>query len=95
MFLNWVITVLQSSLQQDSTLQARFGSCGSAPSQLCNPSFLTINNNLVYVSEEGNRVSVFDTKGTFFHCFGESGYNIFQQLFQRLSIIWYNNKYKW
>ena len=48
----------------------RFGSYGSAPGQLHCPSSLTINNNLVYVSELGNyRVSVFDTKGTFLHCF--------------------------
>ena len=52
----------------------RFGSKGSAPSQLLYPSSLTINNNLVYVSEWDNHcVSVFDTKGTFLHCFGKRG----------------------
>ena len=51
----------------------RFGSRGIAPGQLYYPNSLTISNNLVYVSECGNnhRVSVFDTKGTFLHCFGE------------------------
>ena len=39
--------------------------------QLFYPSSLTIKNNLVYVNEWGNHhVSVFDTKGTFLHCFG-------------------------
>ena len=52
----------------------RFGSRGSAPGQLSRPSSLTINNNLVYVTEEGNhRVSIFDTNGTFIHCFGKEG----------------------
>ena len=52
----------------------RFGSEGSATGQLFYPTFLSINNNLVYVSEHGNdRVSVFDTKGTFLHCFGKRG----------------------
>ena len=38
------------------------------------PTSLTINNNLVYVTEEGNhRVSIFDTNGTFIHCFGKRG----------------------
>ena len=52
----------------------RFGSKGSAPGQLDNPSSSTINNNLVYVSKYNNHcVSVFDTKGTFLHCFGKRG----------------------
>ena len=51
----------------------RFGSQGFAPGQLFFPSSLTINNNLVYVSELGNRVSIFDTNGTFLHCFGKEG----------------------
>ena len=38
------------------------------------PSSLTIYNNIVYVSDWGNnRVSMFDTNGTFFHCFGKTG----------------------
>ena len=52
----------------------RFGSEGSAPGQLHNPSSLAINNNLVYVSEyNSHRVSVFDTEGTFLYCFGKRG----------------------
>ena len=52
----------------------RFCSYGSAPGQLHCPSSLTINNNLVYVTEEdNNRVSIFDTNGTFIHCFGKEG----------------------
>ena len=50
----------------------RFGCKGSAPGQLSDPSSLTINNNLVYVSEAGNdRVSIFNTNGKFLHCFGQ------------------------
>ena len=52
----------------------RFGSKGSAPSQLSCPSSLTINNGLIYISEYGNsRVSIFDTNGIFVHCFGKKG----------------------
>ena len=51
----------------------RFGSSGSAPGQLHYPTSLTINDNLVYVSDGNHRVSVFDTKGTFLHCFGKRG----------------------
>ena len=51
----------------------RFGSHGPAPGQLSCPSSLTINNNLVYVSEAGNgSVSIFTTIGTIFHCFGKT-----------------------
>ena len=50
----------------------RFGSKGSVPGQLSSPSSLTINNNLVYVSEAGNnRVSIFNTDGKFLHFFGQ------------------------
>ena len=50
----------------------RLSSKGSAPGQLLYPSSLTINNNIVYVTEEGNcRVSIFDTNGTFIQCFGK------------------------
>ena len=52
----------------------RFGSKGFALGQLSCPSSLTINNNLVYVSEGNDRVSVFDTNGKFVHCFGKTGY---------------------
>ena len=39
-----------------------------------NHSGLYNNYNLVYVCEWGNnRVSVFDTKGTYLHCFGKGG----------------------
>ena len=47
---------------------------GFPPGQLSLPSSLTININLVYVSECGNhRVSIFDTSGKFLHCFGKYG----------------------
>ena len=52
----------------------RIGAEGFAPGCLFCPSSLTINNNLVYVSEQGNRrVSIFDTSGKFLHCFGNYG----------------------
>ena len=47
-----------------STLHAWFGTEGSAPGKLNRPSSITVNNDLVYVSEYGNHlVSVFDSKG--------------------------------
>ncbi len=50
----------------------RFGSFGSAPGRLVGPTSLTINNGLVYVTEcRNHRVSIFDTNGTFLHCFGK------------------------
>ena len=67
----------------------RFGSAGSDPGQLFCPSSLTINNNLVYVTEEGNnRVSIFDN---FIHCFRKeeefkSPYGVYQ-LYVILTII--------
>ncbi len=46
----------------------RFGST------LYRPTSLTINNDLVYVTESGNnRVSIFETNGTFLHRFGKKG----------------------
>ena len=52
----------------------RFGSKGSAPGELSCPSSLTINNNIVYVTEyNNNRVSIFNTTGTFLHCFSKTG----------------------
>ena len=43
-----------------------FGTEGSTPGELNRPSSITVNNDLVYVSEYGNhRVSVFDNKGEF------------------------------
>ena len=48
----------------------RIGSKGRAPGQLRNPSSITINNNILYITKVGNRrVSVFDTKGHFLHSF--------------------------
>ena len=53
---------------------ARFGSRGSAPGYLYNPSSLTLHNNLVYVSEMDNgRVSIFDVKGNLIYCLLNSG----------------------
>ena len=67
---NHGITKLSTKGQYISTI----GSHGSAPGQLLRPSYLTINNNLVYVSDTGNnRVSIFNTNGTFVHCFGKRG----------------------
>ena len=75
---------------------------GSAPGKLYFPSSLTINNNLVYVSDGNHRVSVFDTKGTFLHCFGEYGsgegefnhpYGITTDTFGKLYVSdFYNNR---
>ena len=48
----------------------RFGCKGYATGQLCCPSSIAVNNNLVYICEWGNaRVSVFDTKGSLIRCF--------------------------
>ena len=53
---------------------AWFGTEGSAPGELDRPSSITVNNDLVYVSEYGNHcVSVFDSKGEFLYCFGKQG----------------------
>ena len=50
---------------------------GCNPGQLSHPSFLTVNNNLVYVSYVSewadNCVSIFDTNGNYIHCFGKRG----------------------
>ena len=52
----------------------RFGSPGTTPGKLYRPSSLIVSNDLVYVSEAcGRRVSIFDTKGKFLHCFGKEG----------------------
>ena len=53
---------------------AKFGSKGSNPGQLKDPTSITIDNNLVYVSEYGNnRISIFDTNGCFIHCLSKRG----------------------
>ena len=56
---------------------------GKNPGQLNLPMSLAIDStNLIYVAEQGNqRISIFDTKGTFKHCFGGEGGKIkFDQL---------------
>ncbi len=66
-FVNCCITKLNSK----GKYVTRFSSTGSAPGQLSYPSYLAINNGVVYISEYGtNRVSIFDTNGKFLHCFG-------------------------
>ena len=76
MLLNGVITVLQSSLQQQDNRRAHYQVWFSS---ICFwstvlPILSHYYNNLVYVSEWGNHcVSVFDTKGTFLYCFGKRG----------------------
>ena len=51
-----------------------FSSYGSNPGQLCSPSAIIIDNNLLYVCEWlSDRISIFDTNGCFIHCFGKSG----------------------
>ena len=53
---------------------SKFGSKGSNPGQLNEPTSIIIDNDLVYVSEwENHRVSIFDTSGYFIHCFGKYG----------------------
>ncbi len=48
----------------------RIGSRGSGPGQLNTPSSVAISNNILYVTEVGNkRVSIFDTNGQFLHSF--------------------------
>ena len=49
---------------------------GSNPSQLKQPSsiFIDKNSSTVFIGERSkNRVSIFDTKGVFIHCFGKRG----------------------
>ena len=49
---------------------SRIGSKGSGPGQLITPTSVAISNNILYVTEEGNkRVSIFDTNGQFLHSF--------------------------
>ena len=53
---------------------SQFGSHGSNPGQLIDPTSINIDNNLVYISEFGNnRVSIFDIHGCFIHYFGKKG----------------------
>ena len=53
---------------------ARFGSEGSDPGQLFGPASLTTDGEYIYVTELGiDRVSIFDTKGSFVHCFWNRG----------------------
>ena len=57
---NHCITKLSATGQYMS----RFGTKGSAPGQLYRPSGLCVNDNLVYVVEDGgDRVSIFDVSG--------------------------------
>ena len=61
-----------TKLTTDGKYVTKFGSQGSASGQLFHPFSLTIKDGLVYVSEMGHfRISIFDTKGTFLHCFGK------------------------
>ena len=49
----------------------QFGSKGSAPGQLRYPTYLTVSNNILYVSDIGNgRVTIYDTNGRYLHCIG-------------------------
>ena len=51
-----------------------FGSYGFNPGKLWCPSSITIENNLVYVSEvSSGRVSIFDINGCFIQCFAKTG----------------------
>ena len=52
---------------------SKFSSRGSNPGQVSHPTSIIIDNNLVYVSDYGNRISIFDTNGCFIHCFGKHG----------------------
>ena len=46
----------------------------SNPGQILAPTAISIDNNLLYVSEFiKNRISIFDTNGCFIHCFGKRG----------------------
>ena len=52
----------------------KFSTDESAAGRPYKPSSLTIHNNLVYVTEDViNRVSILDSRGTRFHCFGKYG----------------------
>ncbi len=51
----------------------RLGSDKLGPGHLYHPTSLAISDDLVYVSYGNNRVAVFDTNGTFLHCFGKTG----------------------
>ena len=67
---NHCIKKFTSSGQYISTFSSR----GSNPGQIKYPSSIIIDNNLLYVSELGNnRISIFDTNGSFIHCFGKYG----------------------
>ena len=53
---------------------SKFSSRGYNPGQVSHPTSIIIDNNLVYVSDCGNRrISIFDTNGRFIHCFGKEG----------------------
>ena len=53
---------------------AKIGSEGSDPGQLYGPSSITICDNHLYIAELGiDRVSIFDVKGRFVHCFWNRG----------------------
>ena len=70
---SWNLCITKLTTEGDIMI-IRFGSEGTAPGQLYCPSSLTINNNIVYVTEEGNsRVSIFNTNGIFLHCFSNKG----------------------
>ena len=74
MLLNGVIIVFKSSLNLDGKFLAQFGSKGSGPGQLCNPTEIAVDNGLVYVSEYSNsRISVFTSDGVFVRSFGGKG----------------------
>ena len=76
----------------------QFGSKVSAPGQLLCPTFLTVNNNILYVSDSGNgRVTVCDTNGTYLRCIGngilDSPQGIAIDTFDNMYVCdYYNNR---
>ena len=66
---------LHCILKVTGSTVARISFYGADPGQLNRPRSLAIDsNNYIYIAEEGNqRISIFDTKGTFKHCFGGAG----------------------
>ena len=50
----------------------QFGSKGSAPGQLLRPTYLTVSNSILYVSDSRNgRIAIYNTNGTYYYdCIG-------------------------
>ena len=66
------VTKLDTKIEKHSARNGSYGLSGSG--QLFSPSSLTINDNLVYVTDWGDsRVLIFDTDGKFLHCFNKTG----------------------